>query len=71
VTEAWALFTGIFLGFVLGAWMASPGDGSLGHNCKPDGTCQGSLVCMAGEITAPRGGLQQAHRCQLPPASAK
>jgi hypothetical protein len=71
MSDVLCLFLGVFLGFIGGAWLAAPGDGSLGNSCKPDGTCQGSLVCMVGEVASPRGGLHETHRCQLPTTGAK
>lgn len=71
MSDGLLFFLGMVLGFAVGALLAAPGNGSLGNGCKPDGTCQGSLVCMVGEVALPRGGLHATHRCQLPPTGAK
>jgi hypothetical protein len=43
--------------------------GALGGLCKPDGTCQGKLVCTR-ETSEYRGSSYSVHACLLPTQAA-
>ena len=41
----------IVLAYIINFTSATSGDGDLGDDCKPDGTCNGSLVCAQHKYT--------------------